>query len=140
MSEDERELLGIFTKAVQALTIQVESFKYKGQQLGQTLFILDYISRNEGCIMSDIVKELRLTPSTATRQTDQLVDLKLVHRKQSVSDRRKVELSLTTQGKKISRQFLNHRMENIRPILDSLTGQELVILMKFLGSVVERLL
>ena len=134
------ELLGIFTKAVQALTIQVESFKYKGHQLGQTLFILDYISRNDGCIMSDIAKELKLTPSTATRQTDQLVDLKLVNRKQSISDRRKVELSLTVQGKKISRQFLDHRMGNIKPILDSLSKQELAVLMKFLGSVVERLL
>ena len=89
--------------------------------------------------MSDLVRDLNFTPSTATRQVDRLVAIGLVDRRQSTSDRRMTELALTPEGMKISRLFFNHRMKNIRPILKSFNEDEIGILVKLLKSVVEKL-
>jgi len=73
LTDHKKEILELFTKVVHALTIQIESFRHENKPLGQGLFILDYCAKRKTCIMSDLVRDLNFTPSTATRQTDKLV-------------------------------------------------------------------
>ncbi len=139
MTDQKKEILGLFTQVVHALTVQIDSFRYENKPLGQGLFILNYCAKKKTCIMSDLVRDLNFTPSTATRQVDRLVAMGLADRKQSTSDRRMTELSLTAEGVKISRLFFKHRMKNIGPILKSFNEDELGVLMKLLKSAVDSL-
>ncbi|MHA1481604.1 MAG: MarR family winged helix-turn-helix transcriptional regulator [Candidatus Thorarchaeota archaeon] len=103
------------------------------------MFILDYCAKRKTCIMSDLVRDLNFTPSTATRQTDKLVNIGLVDRRQSTNDRRMTELSLTPEGRRINRLFISHRMKNIGPIIKAFDEDELGVLLKLLKSTVDRL-
>ncbi len=106
---------------------------------GYRTFIIDYIDHHGPCSMIDIVEAMNMTPSTATRQVDRLVDWDLVAREPSKSDRRRVILSVTARGTQASKKFVKHRMKNLRPILRPMSEKETEVLVKLLERVVERL-
>ena len=139
MKKRENVILRLFTQAVHRLTMQVETFAFEEKNLGQGIFIIDYIDYHGPCSMVDIVEAMNMTPSTATRQVDRLVNWGLVAREPSKLDRRRVILSVTASGTQASKKFIKHRMKNLRPILRSMSEKETEVLVKLLERVVERL-
>jgi len=133
------QILKLLTIAVQRLTEQIEKFTFKGKNLGQGIFIIDYISSKGMCNLKDIAETMALTASTATRQVDKLFKLGLIERKHSSNDRRRVDLTLTEDGEKANKQFYDYRMKNLLPLLESLTEHESKVLIKLLENVVKKL-
>jgi len=107
MANNEDDLIQLFTMVAMGLTKQVVDFNYQGMKIGRLIFIINYIGYKKECSMKDVIDYLNIKPSTATRQVDKLVDkLKLVERKESISDRRLVILQLTKLGNDI---YLYHK-------------------------------
>ncbi|MFX1513234.1 MAG: MarR family winged helix-turn-helix transcriptional regulator [Promethearchaeota archaeon] len=108
MTKEEEELANRFLLELISFTRHVENVSHEGTKIGGGIFILNIIDSKEKCIMKDIVEILNLGASTATRQVDTLVKQGLVSREIAETDRRKVSLSLTDQGKELYLRFKKH--------------------------------
>ena len=139
MKEHEDQVLRLLTQVVHRLTAQIETFAFEGTKFRQGIFIIDYITHHDQCSMSDVIREMKMTPSTATRQVDRLVERNFVVRNSSKQDRRRVILSLTEKGKRAYESFFNHRMKTIQPVLHSMNEKETKVLINLLERVNERL-
>jgi DNA-binding MarR family transcriptional regulator len=73
---------------------------------------------------ADLAAELDVTPSTATRLCDRLSRKRLIDRSHRESDRREVELSLSTDGRKLVNEVTARRRRDLRRILASIPADE----------------
>ena len=127
--EKMQAIVDLLTTVAHRVSAQAEAISFQGEKLGQSMFIIDLIARKPDCTMKDIVSTLALTPSTATRHVDKLVELGLVDRNLSISDRRSVVLFLTQKGIELDKQFLKHRIAAFSSVFESfsITEQDVII-------------
>lgn len=59
---------------------------------------LEFIQSNPGCSMAEVIEGLVITPTTATRAIDALVEVGAVFRAPAPDDRRRVTLQLSAHG------------------------------------------
>ncbi|MBI4831986.1 MAG: MarR family transcriptional regulator [Candidatus Lindowbacteria bacterium] len=88
------------------------------------ILALEAICGNEGLIMNELAKSLKITLSAVTGIMDRLVDKKLATRKRSQGDRRVVKVFLTADGKKVSAGLRKQREEFFGRMLNLLTESE----------------
>jgi DNA-binding MarR family transcriptional regulator len=80
--------------------IRKEMRKNRGSDLSVPQFrSLAYISQNEGASLSDVADHIGLSLPSASKLVDGLVNRKLILRKPSEDDRRRIMLSLTQDGR-----------------------------------------
>ncbi len=108
MTNREEEIANKFLLALLNLTRHIANVSNEDVRIGSGIFILSIIDSRENCIMTNIVEDLNLGASTATRQVDALVKQGLVRRGVADTDRRKVILTLTEEGELVNRRFKNH--------------------------------
>ena len=70
--------------------------------------------------MTALADQLDVSPSTATRVCNRLVDKKLVRRYVDADDRRAVRVDLSTRGRKLVEHVMQRRRELITDILEHL--------------------
>ena len=88
------------------------------------LLALEYISKDEGLMMSEIGRRLDIRLSTATGIIDRLIEKKLVKRERNHGDRRVVRVSLTYKGRRINEAYQDQKKEIFGMILDVLDPRE----------------
>ena len=99
MHQDVTEILDDFRRIVQVLR---ESSRSAEQRLGVTgaqLFVLRALSDGRALSLNDLADRTRTHQSTVSVVVKRLVRRNLVRRKPSPSDRRRVELELSPQGR-----------------------------------------
>ena len=80
--------------------IRTEMRKNRGSDLSVPQFrTLAYLSQNEGSSLSDVAEHIGLSLPSASKLVDGLVNRKLILRKPSEDDRRRIMLSLTPGGR-----------------------------------------
>ena len=87
--------------------------------------------------MKNIIENLNLLPSTATRQVDMLVNQGLIKRDVAKTDRRKVILTLTEKGKQANERLKNHLNKVINSSLKTYTKVELMLAIEVLHTIIE---
>jgi DNA-binding MarR family transcriptional regulator len=87
--------------------------------------------------MTNIVEDLNLGASTATRQVDSLVKQGLVGRGVSEHDRRKVILSLTEEGKRVNNRFKNHLNRVMSRSLKAYCEEDINMAIEVLNTIVD---
>lgn len=65
---------------------------------------LGFIKSSPGCSMADVIDALVITPTTATRAIDSLVEIGAVFRAPAPHDRRRVTLQLSAHGAALLRE------------------------------------
>jgi MarR family transcriptional regulator for hemolysin len=85
---------------------------------------LMFINRRPGCSLLDAARHLGLTPPTVSKMMDGLVADGLVTRDASSSDRRKVLLTLTSQGGALLEKVREGTQARLMEILAPLTSKE----------------
>jgi DNA-binding MarR family transcriptional regulator len=121
MRGEEEQLIEIFTSFVERFTQGMETFEYKGKQIGTGIFLINYVGKHPNCSMSEIVEFLKLIPSAATRRIDKLVNFGLVNRTTDEKDRRIVNLNLSEEGIELYKNFFKRRlfaMEMMKKVVD----------------------
>ena len=101
MDTEEEQYIEIFTSFIERFTQGIESIQYKGNTIGTSIFLLNFLGKHPKCTMSDVKKFLRMIPSAATRRIEKLVNFGLVKRIQDKEDRRLVRLELTKEGSEL---------------------------------------
>jgi DNA-binding MarR family transcriptional regulator len=125
MNSFEEDISNKFLSTLLKLSSHIENISDKNTKIGSGIFILSIIDSKKNCNMTDIVESLNLVPSTATRQVDSLVKLGMVRRDVGSTDRRKVILSLTKDGKRINNRFKRHLKKVMRNSLKKYSESEM---------------
>jgi DNA-binding MarR family transcriptional regulator len=85
---------------------------------------LTYINRNPGVSLQAVARHLGLTSPTVCKMVDGLVLARLVQREPHARDRRKITLTLTSQGKVVLEQTHQATQDRLAEVLGHLTPQE----------------
>jgi DNA-binding MarR family transcriptional regulator len=65
---------------------------------------LEFVKSTPGCSMAEVIEGLVITPTTATRAIDSLVEVGAVYRAPAPDDRRRVTLQLSAHGAALLRE------------------------------------
>lgn len=75
--------------------------------------------------IAEICKKLEITKAHMTQLLDKLVEMKLVERRQNTKDRRILDVSLTSHGKKIMEKHVGKTKEAIKKNMATLSNDEI---------------
>ena len=99
--------------------------------------LLWFIRNNGTCIVSDIAQHLNITLSGVTSAINKLVNIQLVTRKRSESDRRHVVIALTEKGEKFLERVDENRVKLIHKCFKGLRDEEIKEFFKILNKITE---
>lgn len=88
------------------------------------LYYIELINKNRGISISDLSKILDVNKSTVSVAINQLLDLKIVDKTQSKTDRRFFYLELTPKGEDIIQKHMQVHKNTIKKILEILNPEE----------------
>ncbi|WEG11853.1 MarR family transcriptional regulator [Pullulanibacillus sp. KACC 23026] len=108
---------------------------FRGENItSHELVFLKQISIEEPVKISDLSKELSVTPSYATALSDRLLQRGYIERKRSEVDRRIVELTSTDQGKALVVELDNKKSQFFLKLYSHFSIEELKILDILIGK------
>jgi len=90
----------------------------------QQMVLLAILTQEGPLPMNRLSQELFVTPSNITGIIDRLEEKQFVKRVENSKDRRKTEITITDQGKKVYQKNMNNYMECFQESLDVLTEEE----------------
>ena len=93
-------------------------------------FVMTLIHQLKKASIKDIAEHLEMSSSAATQLVDPLVQANLVKRQENPSDRRLVQLELSTKGKKHIISTKHERISEMAEIFNALTDSELEMFVK----------
>jgi len=137
LTNREEEIANKFLLTLLNLTRHIANISNEDARIGSGIFILSIIDSRENCIMTNIVEDLNLGASTATRQVDALVKQGLVRRGVSDTDRRKVILSLTEEGELVNNRFKNHILWVMSRSIEAYSRKDVNKALEVLNRIVE---
>jgi DNA-binding MarR family transcriptional regulator len=88
------------------------------------LYYIELIDKNEGISVSELAKKLDVKKSTVSVAINQLIDLGIVTKIQSSTDKRFYFLELTAKGNKIMEMHKQVHKNTIKKILKILNSEE----------------
>ncbi|MBT9254620.1 MarR family transcriptional regulator [Phycicoccus sp. MAQZ13P-2] len=100
------------------------------------LRVLVFIADHPEAGTADVAETLGTDPSSATRLCDRLAVAKLIARRQATSDRRRVRLSLTPEGRRLVQSVMDHRREVFAGLVDTLSPDDRAVLVQALDALV----
>jgi DNA-binding MarR family transcriptional regulator len=93
------ELLVSLRKVTRAIGLYSKKLSKESGLTSPQLIVLKEIEQHDGCMVKDIAQSINLSSATVTSILDRLEARTYVIRERSVTDKRKVGLHLTEQGK-----------------------------------------
>jgi len=110
-----------------------EMRSHRGGELSVPQFrTLAYLNRCPGSALLDVTAHIGLMAPSMSKLIDGLIARKLVTRRESSADRRRVTLSLTAQGKAILERARKHTRIRLGEMLASLTEAENAVVLEAL--------
>jgi DNA-binding MarR family transcriptional regulator len=117
------EILDIVPIIMRVIRIEMRNQRSTDLSIPQFRALL-FISRNPGSSLLTVANHLGLTSPTVCKMVDGLVLNRLVTRKSSPKDRRKITLTLTTRGQAILKKARNGTQTRLVEVLSHLTPEE----------------
>jgi DNA-binding MarR family transcriptional regulator len=106
-------------------TIRAEMRSHRSNELTVPLFrALMFLERHPGVSLQDLAGHLGLTSPTVCKIVDGLVSNRLVSRQPSSNDRRKITLTLTSDGREILEKARNSTQARLVELLASLSAEQ----------------
>lgn len=99
------------------------------------LYYIELIDKHEGISVSEISKKLDLKKSTVSVAINQLIDMDIVIKIQSNTDKRFYFLKLTSKGKDIMKMHKQVHKNTIKKILTILNPEEVEIFIKIVNKI-----
>ncbi|MGA7192015.1 MAG: MarR family transcriptional regulator [Anaerolineales bacterium] len=114
--------------------IRAEMRSHRGHDLSVPQFrTLTFINRNPEVSLSNLANHLGLTLPSTSKLVDGLVNQKIVTRRESKEDRRRLTLVLTKNGEDILRVARGATQDYLKNILGELSADELSTIIRALN-------
>ncbi len=139
---DRRSLIQNFFKSTNAMA-RIGIMQHKRGHGAKKLLphtqmsVLFVVSQSDQITIKDLAALFSMTPSAGTQLVNELVKRNYLSRIEDKSDRRKIGLALTDQGKKILISAKVHRIKRMQEMFEPLTDKELTQLLKIQKKIVE---
>ncbi len=117
------ESMDKLTKFTRKFQKQLLSGDLKDYTLRQ-LYYIELINKNSGISISDLSRILNVKKSTVSVAINQLIDLEIVKKTQSETDKRFYYLELTPKGEDIIQKHMQVHKNTIKKILEILSSEE----------------
>ena len=134
----ELEIISHIRKIIRAVDIYSNRLKEKYGLNSSQLTCLDFLNRSGSQSISELGKQMDLSPSMLTNIIDQLENRMLVKRVRSDKDRRVIKIEMTEHGQAILKQaptFLHKKLEhNLSKLSNKEKGSILVSLQTLVSS------
>jgi DNA-binding MarR family transcriptional regulator len=118
-----REILDVVPSVMRKIRTEMRSQRYADLAIPQ-FRALTYINRNPGVSLQAVAHHLGLTSPTVCKMVDGLVLDGLVQRAPHARDRRKITLTLTSQGQVVLEQTRHATQDRLAEVLGHLTPLE----------------
>jgi DNA-binding MarR family transcriptional regulator len=137
ISRDSREILDSIRRLVQELRTADRESEHKLGLSGAQLFVIQKLGEESVMSVNDLAERTWTHQSSVSVVVQRLVEKGLVKRKESRTDRRRVELSLTSEGKKLLTHSHYIPQERLIEAIESMKSNERKQLSALLRAVVE---
>jgi DNA-binding MarR family transcriptional regulator len=112
-------------------SIRSEMRSHRGHDLSVPQFrTLTFVNRNPEGSLSELADHLGLTLPSVSKLVDGLVTQKLITRRESTADRRRLTLSLTKDGDDILRIARQATQDHLKDVLRELSADELSTILR----------
>jgi MarR family transcriptional regulator for hemolysin len=116
------------------ISIRAEMRSHRGHDLSIPQFrTLTFIHRNPEASLSHLAEHLGLTLPSTSKLVDGLVNEKIISRRESREDRRRLTLALTKNGEDILRVALETAQNRLKDILYELPADDLSVILRALN-------
>jgi DNA-binding MarR family transcriptional regulator len=106
--------------------VRAEMRSHRGHDLSVPQFrTLTFVHRNPEVSLSNLAEHLGLTLPSTSKLVDGLVNQKIITRRESTTDRRRLTLSLTKSGEEILRTAHQATQDHLKDVLRKLSADEL---------------
>ena len=106
-------------------TIRAEMRSHRGAGLSLPQFrTLFFLRRNAGASLSAVAEHVGLTPPSASKMLDGLIARNLASRQESLTDRRRVTLALTAQGRAALKKARDRAQVHLAEMLSTLPATD----------------
>jgi MarR family transcriptional regulator for hemolysin len=132
-----RELMDIAPQIMQVIRVEMRRGRGSGISIPQ-FRSLAFIQRSADSSLSNLADHLGLTLPSVSKLVDGLVKQRLVIRKESIADRRRLTLALTEAGASIVNSARTGTQENLAKKLGGLSSAEVEVIyqaMKLLSPI-----
>ena len=120
-----RALVGLAIRSINAAPVEVTLPQHR-------LMVL--LAARSSRTIGDLAEQLGIDQSNASRLTDRLEKLGLIARERSTSDRRAVDVSLTTVGEELLETVHTHRRQEVKRVLAHMSPRQLNAMVRALNS------
>ncbi len=129
LDECARQLLDTVPPIMRSVRAEMRS--HRGHDLSIPQFrTLTFVNRNPETSLSELADHLGLTLPSVSKLVDGLVNQKLITRRESTEDRRRMTLSLTKSGIDILRAASQATQDYLKNVLRELSGDELSTILR----------
>lgn len=99
------------------------------------LYYIELINKNQGISISELSKILQVKKSTVSVAINQLIDMNIVDKTQSKTDKRFYSLQLTQKGEDIIKKHMQVHKDTIKKILKILEPEEVDEFIKIIDKI-----
>jgi MarR family transcriptional regulator for hemolysin len=132
LDECARQLLDTAPQIMRSIRAEMRS--HRGHDLSIPQFrTLTFIHQNPEASLSPLAEHLGLTLPSTSKLVDGLVNEKIISRRESKEDRRKLTLALTKNGEDILRAARGATQNRLKDILHELPADELSVILRALN-------
>ena len=101
IEEFSKRMIELMPQCIRGFSRHEYNYLSRGEITLPQLWVLEYLSREGGCLMSELAQCLKISRPAATGLIDRLISQGLVRRENLEDDRRTIKVSITPKGKKI---------------------------------------
>lgn len=128
------QILGVFFEVSRGIREEMSIDCQTAQLTVLQLQSLIFIKKSKTVSMTDLAKMFKISLPTATVLSDKLVNLELVQRQESKTDRRIVNISLTEKGKAFLKKAMIIRHQKMNKLLEYLSLEDRKELLRILSN------
>lgn len=125
-------LLDVVPQVMRVVRAEIRSHR-DGELSVPQFRALAYLDRHPGSPLLAVAAHLGLTPPSMSKLIDGLIARRLVSRQESAADRRRITLSLTTQGRSTLERTRRHTRVRLAEALATLAAAERATVMEALA-------
>ena len=130
------EVVRLMPSLLRGLLARERNVLSQGRLTVPQLSVLDYVAGQGGCTMGTIASVFRMRPSAVTAVVSRLVELDLLRRGRSETDRRTVSAEVTTQGRRVIGSFHAERRRMVRAMFGGVPERDRAVFLRAMRGAV----
>ena len=124
VEEFSKRMIELMPQCIRGFSRHEYNYLSRGEITLPQLWVLEYLSREGGCLMSELAKCLKISRPAATGLIDRLISQGLVRRENLEDDRRTIKVSITPKGKKIVANIWEQKRRTLIKVFSQLSARD----------------